>query len=708
MRLFLSDSFFDKFTELPRNIQQGVKEFQKKFRENSTSGSIHLESITQFRDSSLRSARVTGEYRAILGSLGQDNYMLLYVDKHDQAYRWAQNKRFAWNEHMQSCQIIPVSIEPTEENPTASYAEDTQTDSSEKLKGILSEVEMEKLLKIGVPEELIPFVKTIKDLDDLDRAESKLPQDAYENLFSIFDGDDIDDIIVEMEAGKAKEGEDSLLSNNNKRRFIELTDDECLAQIMEEGMEKWQLFLHPSQSKLVNSDYKGTTKVSGSAGTGKTIAALHRLKHLCEQQDAHVLFTTYTTALMNNISQLVDKMRIPSQRYELTNIDKVLRQVAEENHVLPNGFDILDYGSDSDEKAKALWQEVLDTEISEFNEDFLHSEYIDVIVYNNNKDLKSYLVQARTGRTKALSRKQRVEIWKLKEKYESLKIQRRKVDRMELFNTTANYLIENDIHPYTHIIADEFQDFSNPELRFLRALVKEGRNDLFLTGDPYQRIYSGRKINFSAAGINVRGKRSQKLKVNYRTTEEIKRMAVSVVKDQKYDDLDGGEENNKGYISLVHGERPSYKIFQSGIDEVKQVLHYLDICETESIHAKDICIASKTRAMYKDVQDELHRKGVKYCEVKNGDRKGDKEGLSFSTFHSLKGLEFRVVILIGVTERSMPSVVSSNYPFMEMDAAEQKEYLANIRSLLYVAITRARQLVFITGYGKKTGLLECE
>lgn len=185
-------------------------------------------------------------------------------------------------------------------------------------------------------------------------------------------------------------------------------------------------------------------------------------------------------------------------------------------------------------------------------------------------------------------------------------------------------------------------------------------------------------------------------------------MAVSVVKDQKYDDLDGGEENNKGYISLVHGERPSYKIFQSSIDEVKQVIHYLDICETEGIRAKDICIASKTRAMYKDVQDELHRKGVKYCEVKNGDRKGDKNGLSFSTFHSLKGLEFRVVILIGVTERSMPSVVSSNYPFMEMDTAEQKEYLANIRSLLYVAITRARQLVFITGYGKKTGLLECE
>ena len=543
-------------------------------------------------------------------------------------------------------------------------------------------------------------------MNDLDKAEDKLPQDAYENLFSVFDGECIEDIIEEMEAGKAKAGEDTLLSNNNKRRFIELTDDECLAQIMEEGMEKWQLFLHPSQSKMVYNDYKGTTKISGSAGTGKTIAALHRLKHLCEEQDAHILFTTYTTSLMNNITKLVEKMRIPSQRYDLNNIDKILRQVAEENHILPNGFDILDYGSDNDEKAKALWQEVLDSEVSEFNEDFLHSEYIDVIIYNNNKDLKSYLVQARTGRTKALSRKQRVEIWKLKEKYEALKSMRHKVDRMELFNTTANYLIINNIHPYTHIIADEFQDFSNPELRFLRALVKEGRNDLFLTGDPYQRIYSGRRINFSVAGINVRGKRSQKLKVNYRTTEEIKRMAVSVVKDQKYDDLDGGEENNKGYISLVHGERPSYKVFNSSSDEVRQVLHYIEICEAEGIQTKDICIASKTRALYKDIQDELHRNNIKYCEVKNGDRKGDKDGISFSTLHSLKGLEFRVVMLVGVTERSMPSIVSSNYPFMEMDNAEQKEYLANIRSLLYVAITRARQIVFITGYGEATGLLE--
>ena len=111
MRLFLSDSFFDKFTELPRNVQQQVRDFQKKFRDNSQSSAIHLEPITQFKDNSLRTARVGKGYRAVVGALGKDNFMLLYVDNHDNAYRWAQNKKFVWNEHTQTCQLIPIDIQ---------------------------------------------------------------------------------------------------------------------------------------------------------------------------------------------------------------------------------------------------------------------------------------------------------------------------------------------------------------------------------------------------------------------------------------------------------------------------------------------------------------------------------------------------------------------------------------------------------------------
>jgi ATP-dependent exoDNAse (exonuclease V) beta subunit/mRNA-degrading endonuclease RelE of RelBE toxin-antitoxin system len=695
MRLFLSDSFFDKFTELPRNVQQRINDFQRKFRDNSQSASIHLEPISQFKDNSLRSARVDGEYRAILGLLGEDRFMLLWVDKHDNAYRWAQNKKFVWNNHTQSCQIIPIDIEERVETVVPQQSAEAT---------IWANVNNEKMLHLGIPDELIPLVRTITDLDSLDQNEEKLPQDVYENLFAIFDGNDIDDILASIEEGKAKEGQDTLLSNNNKRRFVEITDDEYLAQIMKQGMEKWQIFLHPSQRKLVDSDYKGPVKVSGSAGTGKTIAAIHRLKKLCQNNEANVLFTTYTTALRENLKDLVRKMDIPSQRYDLNNIDKILYKVASDCHVLPDGFNVLDYSGD--DKSKALWSEILDDEVSEFDEDFLYTEYIDVIVYNNNKDLKSYLVQSRIGRTKPLTRKQRVEVWRLKEKYEELKQQRHVVDRLELFNMTANYLNENGIRPYSHVIADEFQDFSNPELRFLRALVKEEPNDLFLTGDPFQRIYSGRKINFSAAGINVRGKRSMKLKINYRTTEEIKRKAVSVVKGIRYDDLDGGEENNKGYVSLVHGEQPTYVVLRSSSEEINQVMTYLAKCEEEGVALKDVCIASRTRQLYKDVQNHLHRENIKYQEIKNGERSGSNDGLSLCTFHSLKGLEFRIVILVGVNERSMPSRITGVYPFNNMDAAEAKEYLAGIRSLLYVAITRAREQVYIIGYGDPCELLK--
>jgi hypothetical protein len=694
MRLFLSDSFFDKLVELPKNIQQNVRTFQRKFRENSQSSAIHLEKIAQFKDASLRSARVDGEYRAILGALGSDNFMLLYVDKHDLAYDWAKNKKFQWNEYTQTCQIMQVEFVKEE------VAEPTST----QVPGAFAALTDEQLLTIGVPVELLPLARSIKDLNDLDQSEKNFPQDAFENLFALMDGEDIANIIADIEEGKAKSGEDSLLSNNNKRRFVELTDDEYLSQILEEGMEKWQLFLHPSQSKLVSSNYRGTIKVSGSAGTGKTIAALHRLKHLCENPEAKVLFTTYTKALMENIADSVAKMKIPEQRYILSNIDKMLNEVATTYNVLPAGFHVQDYSGD--DHSKAMWSEVLEHEVSEFDEDFLYAEYIDVIVYNNIKTVKDYLLQARIGRAKALSRKQRIEVWKLKEKYEALKQQRHAVDRLELFNMTANYMNEHDIHPFTNVIADEFQDFSNPELRFLRALVAEGENDLFLTGDPFQRIYSGRKISFSNVGINVRGKKSVKLKVNYRTTEEIKRIAVSVVKDQKYDDLDGGEENNKGYISLVHGERPSYKVVQGVHEETKLVLQYLTTCEENGIQPCDICIAARTRMLYKSVQDELHRLNIKYKELKSGTKVGASDGVSLCTFHSLKGLEFRAMILIGVNEKSMPSQATPTLPFASMDAAEKKDFLAGIRSLLYVAITRARQAVFVTGYGQPTGLLE--
>jgi len=693
MRLFLSETFFDAVFKLPKKTQDKVVSFQKKFRENPALPGIHLEPIPQFKNPTLRTARVDDNYRIIVGVSGSDTYSLLYVADHEEAYRWGMNKRFVWNEPTQAFQLITVESTIESSAPKQSITESA----------FFAGVSKEKLIRIGIPQDTIDRVLTIKSLDDLDALEPILPIDAYENIFNIMDGENIDAIISDIEEGQVREDGDKLLSDNNKRRFVEITDDDELQRIIDQGMDKWQIFLHPSQRKLVDAEYKGTMKVSGGAGTGKTIAAIHRLKYLCQKPGANVLFTTYTRTLSINLADSISKLDVPVQKYTLNNIDRVLLDVSQE-YKIKEGYKVLDYSGD--EESLKLWREVLETEVTEFDEQFLYNEYIDVIVYYGNKDVKQYMMQPRIGRTRALSRKQRIEIWKLVEKYVALKQERGFVDRLELFNETTNFLNENNIHPYTNVIADEFQDFSNPELKFLRALVSEGENDLFLVGDPMQRIYTGRKMNFSAAGINVRGIRSRKLKINYRTTEPIKRVAVSVIKGIDFDDMDGGQESTKGYVSLIHnGEVPIYKMVGDANAEVEQVISWLDECLKNNIKLHEICIAAPSMQLMKSLQSRLHRDGTAYRILKGSQKQGCTEGVDLCTFHSLKGLEYRVIILIGVNERNMPSKVSDGYPFSGMDKVAQKEFLSSKRSLLYVAITRARQLVFITGFGEKCGLL---
>lgn len=693
MRLFLSDTCYEPLFALPKKIQTKVVNFQRKFRECTTANGMHLEPIAQFNDASMRTARIDDNYRAVIGLI-DDNAYLLYVGTHENAYNWGIRKKLVWNDHTQACQLVTIhQISETV----------VKTEESEEIYHY-ADVLDEQWLKIGVPDELIAQVKLIKSLDDLELLEEYLPTDAFENIYNLLDGENINDIIAEIEDGQAKENEDQLLSNNNKRRFVELTDDDALQRILDNDVDKWQLFLHPSQQKLVDADYKGTMKVSGGAGTGKTVAALHRLNHLSGNPEAKILFTTYTRTLRENLEELVTKMGINRSRCTLSNIDQVLIETARQYNI-KDGYKILDYSGD--EESLKLWREVLETEVTEFDEKFLYDEYIDVIVYFGNNDVKSYMMQQRVGRTKALSRKQRIEIWKLVEKYIELKQERKVVDRLELFNETTRYLNDNNIRPYTNVIADEFQDFSNPELKFLRALVAEGRNDLFLTGDPMQRIYSGRKINFGAAGINVRGVRSRRLKINYRTSEPIKKVAVSVIKGITFEDMDGGTESMNGYISLIHGgEKPIYKIVGNATDEVTQTVEWVNECINNQINANDICIAAPSMGLMKELQSYLHTNGIAYKFLKGTSKQGANNGISLCTLHSLKGLEFKVVVLIGINERNIPSKVTEGYPFTGMDALDKKEFLSSKRSLLYVAITRARQLVYMVGYGEPCGLVE--
>lgn len=689
MRLFLEESCWDAIMSLPRDVQNKFKEFRRKFKENPKSAAINLESITDFKDSSMRTARLGLDYRMIIGVVGGEDFCLLHIDHHDEAMAWARNKKFIWNDQISSFQVI--SVEHTEE--TVSQIDSTQQDQY-----AFNKYTDEQLLRIGVPSENLALVRKFKDLNDLDKYEKDIPEDVWENLYYLLDSRDIDRIIYDVEEGKRKEAEheQQLQSENNRRRFIDITDDEDLDRILKADLKQWMVFLHPSQRRIVEGNYKGSLKVSGGGGTGKTVAAIHRLKRLCTttyEGNGKILYTAYNRALIDNLGTLIQQMDVPSQRYTLETVDALVRTIAKANR-LTEGKTVV---FDNDERIHRLWQEVEMDNMSEFSAEFLQNEYHEVILYNDVPSLEQYLKTPRVGQGNTLSRKQRKNVWQMVEEYRKVKESQKILSQRELLNLTTQWLKEQPEFMFTHVIADEIQDLANPELRFLRALTPEGSNDLFLVGDPYQRIYS-RKLNFKAAGINIQG-RSRRLRINYRTTEEIKRQAVRIVSGVEADDFDGGEESLKGYVSLLHGEAPVYQLYENKNKEFEAIGSYIQTCIDAKISPRDICVAAYRNDMVDSIANYLTRHLDIPCWKMNT---GDKEGVNLSTFHRMKGLEFRVVILADVSAATMPYHAAS---FAELDEEQQRQKDQEQRSLMYVALTRAINRVFITGCGTPSPFL---
>jgi len=684
----------EKLFDLPKATQKKVLEFQKKFRENSKAEAIHLEPIITFKDQNLRTARIDLKYRVIIRIPEKGNsYYLLWVDSHDEAMDWAKNKIFKWNEFTQTAQIFTA--------PDESIDRETEIIKTEST--LFSDYSDEQLASIGVPESLIDLVQSVKNLDELGEAEKYLPPDAFENLFYISEGLNINLIIAEINEGKSSSSDidDQIKSVNNKRNFVEI-DDVLMNDIINGDLNKWQIFLHPSQRYLVESDFKSSVKVTGGAGTGKTVVALHRLKNLSTQSDEgdfrKVVFTTFTNALTTNLISLAKKLDVNFTRVHITNIDTLAKELAIEYKLIEKSTRILDfYQSKSSEE---LWDEVLEQTLTEFDTAFLLAEYQNVILYNNIIDLNSYLRVSRIGRVKPLTRKQKMEIWDVMESYNSMKHEQKYLDRLELFNIVANHFKSSKTYPFKNVIADEIQDLSNVELRFLRSLVEEKRNDLFLVGDPYQKIYS-RRINFSAAGISIRGNRSRQLRINYRTSEEIKRLAISAVKEINYDDFDGESEKLNGYLSLFHGEKPTYEIYKTKTEEIDSIVDRIKNLRESGLQYYEIAIGFRTKDSLKELKTTLHRLKIPYSDNTTSSS-NDTTGVVLSTFHSLKGLEFKAVLLSDVNNRTCPLYFTKLNQFEE---GQKEEYFKSERALMYVAISRAINILHITGTGVKSELI---
>ncbi|MFN4762713.1 UvrD-helicase domain-containing protein [Gillisia sp. Q332] len=685
IKLFIHDSFFDAFSELPKKMQKKTREFMKKFKEDPTSNAINYEKISTFKDQSLRTVRIDQKYRAIVKSPEEGNgYHLLWVDNHDEAMHWAENKIIEYNKSTQSFQMYDKPLDTAYTSSTIPITKNTLFES-------YSDVELQKL---GVPDNLITLVRGIERPEHLESYASNLPKDVYEYLYYLSEGISIEEILEEIEAGKS-EGISGLSSNAQKSVYI-LTDDSELENILSGDFDKWKLFLHPSQRAIAYGQFNGPTKVTGSAGTGKTVCALHRAKYLTdklESFDKPLLFTTYTKSLTEYLNTVIGKLGIPEGEIEIKNIDKLVFGLAKKYELIEPTNGMINASQEIE-----LWKEIIEYNPSTFDERFLHDEYNDVILANDVRNQEEYLKISRVGRTVRIGRKDKIHIWELGEEFKKAK--QSNFTKFELCNKLIQHFKTTDHKPYSHIICDEIQDFSNLELTLLRSLVVEKENDLFLVGDPFQNIY-GRTINFSKSEINVRGRRSKKLKVNYRTTEEIKKRAVSLLANESYDNFDGEKETNAGYVSLMHGDEPIYKTFNTPEKEEDFIREFIDeLLLDKNVSPEEICIASRTNRLVEDSKVLLNDAQRKFKDI-NSARKSSG-AITVSTFHNLKGHEFKHLIVRGFSDDNVPF---KHPEYDTYSSLEKREYYKQEKSLYYVVFSRAIQTLVITGVGDKSNWL---
>ncbi len=704
IKVAIASDFLSAFARIPRSKQAKVLDFVNKFRSNPGLPGINYEKIACARDPNMRSVRIDQAYRGIVLKPESGNvYVLLWVDHHDEAYKWAESKTYRIHPETGSLQVI-------ETEAAESAAEESESGFGvEDEPGLFEGIRDRELLKLGVPEQAIPMVRGLKNEAQLDAVADRLPREAYEALFFLACGESLEDVFRQMETsggtGKVDTADyEAALSNpDSRRRFYVVEDDLELAAILNEPLEKWRVFLHPSQQKLVERSWNGPVRVLGGAGTGKTVAAIHRAKWLAQNvftgENDRILFTTFTRNLAADIRENLDKIcpREVMRRIEVVNLDRWVSVFLKKS-----GYDYeIDYG----QRTRPLWKQAADMapDDSGLEPSFYREEWERVVQPQAILSAKQYMKASRLGRGVRLDRKDRKKVWSVFEEYKVLLDEhglREPDDAMR----DARLLMESggEELPYRSVVVDEAQDMGIQAFMLIRRIVPEGKNDLFIAGDAHQRIYR-HKVVLGNCGIDIVG-RGRKLKINYRTTDETKSWAVGLLKGVAIDDLDGGADDQKGYKSLLHGAYPVVKAFETFEKELDFIAEYLKSVEKEAGSLKSVCLAARTNNLLSRYKGGLEEKGFETYPVKRAEAEDrNATGVRLATMHRVKGLEFDRVIVAGVNDGVVPL---EGFDSKSSDPTVRTDSEIGERALLYVSATRAKKEVVVTSFGKPSRFLD--
>ncbi|MER6756666.1 UvrD-helicase domain-containing protein [Micromonospora echinofusca] len=688
-----------------------VYEFMHKFRHNPDNPGLNLKSLNG--DSRLMSARVNKDYRALLLHIAERDYLLVAVKHRGEVYDDLTRYAYRINRITGGIEVVDLApvgdsiigrVVPPEAEPEPMQKPlfDTYTDA--------------QLLELGVSEPLLPQIRNLTTEAELLELLDRAPQLTTDVLFALFDGTPYDEVLQQVtdpvRADEPVDPEDFEAAVERPATQV-TSDDEALQAMLGEAFERWQIFLHPTQRKLVEKQYNGPARVGGGPGTGKTIVALHRVAHLARQlppgADKPILLTTFNRNLAADLRTRL--MALGGQelvsRVDIVNIDRLASRVVAEAKA-GGSRRVVD-----DNKVPELWAEFLiETGESGWDAEFLSAEWTQVILGQVLNSRTDYFKARRPNRGRSLNRVERDQIWQLTERFTTWlegrglwtwrqvaqRAARLEMDRAAAAGATGETSGGFHRPRYRHVVVDEAQDLSAAHWKMLRAMVAHGPDDMFLTGDTHQRIYDNH-VTLSSLGVNIRG-RSSRLTLSYRTTRQILADALQIMTGEVYDDLDGGEEDLAGYRSLLRGGRPTFRGTVTWAQERDTIVDQLATWGNPTNGSVAICVPTKELAG--DVIARLQAEGLPAVEI-GPDGPKQPDGIHVGTMHRFKGLEYQRMIIAGVSDGLVPRQMISRY--RDSDPKRYQRERQRDRSLLFVAATRPRDELVVFWHGTPSPFL---
>lgn len=680
MEFRISDTFTDSLARLTGEEQKAVKTTAFDLQVNPANPGLSFHKLDRARDKRFWSVRVNGDIRLIVHR-SEGSLLLCYVDHHEKAYDWAERRKLETHPKTGAAQLVEIR-ETVKEIVRPVYV---QADLAPPVVTSVAELPLfatlpdAQLLGYGVPLEWLSDVR-VATADSVLALADHLPAEAAEALLELATG------------GKPRVPQPVPPATNPfehpdaQRRFRVMTNVDELARALEYPWDKWTVFLHPEQRHLVERSYSGPARIGGSAGTGKTIVALHRAAFLARSNsDVRVLLTTFTDTLANALRVrlrrlLGDEPRL-AERIDVHSLPAIASRLYR-SHVGP--FTLV-----TEHEARAVVAEAgREMQGHRFSTHFLITEWEQVMDAWQLRSWESYQNVARLGRKTRLPEARRAVLWKIFELAHTRLVERGLTTHAAMFTALAERLADGK-SPFDHVVVDEAQDLSVAQLRFIASLGGGRPNAIFFAGDIGQRIFQ-QPFSWKALGVDVRG-RSRTLRVNYRTSHQIRSQADRLL-GESLTDVDGIEEVRSDTVSVFNGPAPHLLELPDQAGECRAVAEWLERRRAEGMVPHEIGIFVRAPAQLDRARAAVASSGMEAVVL--DERVEPTPGkVAISTMHLAKGLEFRAVVVMACDDEVIP--LQERIETVGDDADLQEVYDTE-RQLLYVACTRARDHLLVT------------